>query len=448
MFSTLSLGARALQAHRTAAATASHNLQNASTAGYARQRATLATTDPESLAPVGFVGTGVRISGVGQARDRFVEARLPQLFASSAASQAQATALTAVTAFDREGGVNLGGDVAKVFSSLRELSLRPNDPATRRGAVASAQAFAVSVNRAGNEIESARAAIDDDIRGRVPDTNRALEAVARLNREIKIAAAQGGGPPNDLLDERQRAVDAAVQLTGAVVVPGKDGDVGLALKSGAALVVGDRASVLDVVNDADGRAVVRVDGDDVAGAAFSGFFGGAFAARDDDLGAVAAALDTAVVALRDAMNTAHGQGFDEAGNPGGAFFTGADARSFAIDPGLAADPSRLAIAATAASSGDAGALQFLLRVESQTNPAGALAGVAATFGARAAAAQQNADADDAVLAHGIAMREAASGVSVDEELVELQRSERAFQAASKVISTADSMLETLLNLKN
>lgn len=448
LFSTLSLGARALQAHRTAAATASHNLENASTAGYARQRTQLTTNEAESVSPIGFVGTGVRVAGISQARDRFVEARLPQLFAQSSASQQRAQSLSSVSVFDPDGGVDLAGGVSAFFSSMRELSTRPGDASTRRAAVSSANIFAQTLNRAAEDVEKARGAIDDDLRDRVPQAQRALDAVARLNKEIKIAAASGGGPPNDLLDERQRALDAVVQATGAVVIPGKDGDVGLALKGGQNLVSGDRAVALSTGLDGNGRAVIRINGNDVDSDAWSGAFGGALAARDQDLGSTAAALDAAANTFRTAINAAHAAGFARDGSTGRDLFTGTSARDLAVNAAVKADPDLLALSGDPARPGDTQALVGILGVEQSTNPAAALSNVIATFGAAANAAIGNADADDALLAHGLSLREATSGVSVDEELIELQRSERAFQAASKVISTADSMLETLLNLKN
>ena len=104
---------------------------------------------------------------------------------------------------------------------------------------------------------------------------------------------------------------------------------------------------------------------------------------------------------------------------------------------LSADPTR---------PGDAGNLITILSIE-QSNPADALANIVAIFGEASRAANIDAEANLDLLNHGLNLRESVSGVSVDEELVELQRAERSFQAAAKVISTADQMLQTLLDLK-
>lgn len=452
IFSTLSLGARALTAHRTAAATASHNLENASTPGYARQRANLEANEADAFSPTGFIGSGVRVAGISQARDRFVESRLPGLFASSSSSTARADALAAVTSFDPEGGVKLTSRMSSFFGSLRDLQQRPTDPATRRGAVAAADELARGFNAAANDLESARRAVDADLKSRAPQATQLLATVADLNVRIKVAAASGGGPPNDLIDARQRAVDAAVQLTGAVVIPNDDGDVGLALASGESLVAGDSAATINATTDAAGRLTFSVQRPGgaahvVDNADWRGTFGGAFTARDQDLGGAAAALDAAADSFASAVNAAHSAGFALDGSTGRPLFSGSGARGIAVEATIKADPSLLQLSADPTRAGDAQNLVALLTVE-QSNPAGALSDVVAIFGEAARAADVDAEADLGLLTHGLDLREGVSGVSVDEELVELQRAERAFQAATKVVSTADQMLQTLLDLKN
>jgi flagellar hook-associated protein 1 FlgK len=82
-----------------------------------------------------------------------------------------------------------------------------------------------------------------------------------------------------------------------------------------------------------------------------------------------------------------------------------------------------------------------------TDPFSALADMTSSFGERARSASVDRTSSASLLAHGVSLREGVSGVSIDEELVELQRAERAFQAATKVISTADQMLQTVLDIK-
>ena len=45
------------------------------------------------------------------------------------------------------------------------------------------------------------------------------------------------------------------------------------------------------------------------------------------------------------------------------------------------------------------------------------------------------------------LRDSVSGVSLDEELTNLIKFQRAYQAAAQMISAADEMLQTLLTIK-
>jgi flagellar hook-associated protein 1 FlgK len=186
--------------------------------------------------------------------------------------------------------------------------------------------------------------------------------------------------------------------------------------------------------------------------------GGALDARDGALREAQVQLDAFAFELAGALNTAHQAGVGLDGGSGRPLFSvtaGAPgaARALAVDPALAADPQLLATATSAAGlPGDGGGALALLATESATlpsgsSPTGALSLLVSGFGASASSATARADYDQGLQEHLGGLREAASGVSVDEELINLTRAQRAFEAVSKVIQTADSMLDTLMKLK-
>jgi flagellar hook-associated protein 1 FlgK len=461
LFSVLHNGARALTAQRVAMATASHNIENVSTEGYTRQRVNLEATPAEIYAPVGMVGTGVRVGSITTARDRFLEARLPAMRGESGSAASRAGALEAITAFDGENGANIAGRLGDFFSALQQLQTRPADLSVRQAALGAANDFTRAVGAAAADLASAKSSIDVDLRARAPQIQQLADRVAQLNADIG-ASAGSGGAANDLIDQRQVAIDALAAELGATVVPGDSIAATLVLPGGQTIVSGDRAAKIGVSTSPDGRLLLSLGGTDGAPAKLfdqrdvGGAVGGLLTARDEDIAAAEADLDTFAFDLANAFNAAHTTGIALDGSSGRDLFTvtpssvGA-ARALAVSTTIAGNASLLGASSTGA-TGDAGGVQSLLQVRDTaiagtTDPFSALANMTAGFGERARSASVDRTSSASLLAHGVNLREGVSGVSIDEELVELQRAERAFQAASKVISTADQMLQTVLDIK-
>lgn len=466
LLAILSQGAASLAAQRAALATASHNLQNANTPGYARQRAVLATTLPADRSGTAFIGRGALLQGVTQARDRFLEAQLPALLGSAARSSTQSAALQAVSALDPEAAGGVGDALAGFWSALRAASQSPADMGLRQAAVAATRTLGLAFQTTRGALEAARTGVDAKLTGDTQEVNDLAAQVARLNGQIRSDRASGG-EPNDLLDARQKAVDRLAELTGVTPVPTSEGDVSLFLPGGSALVSGLMASTLATAPDAanDGHLQVRLIGAGGAAQVFTGLggeLGGAIDARDGALKAAVTGLDELAHGLATAVNTQHRAGYGSAATTGVNLFSvsataAGAARSLDVDATVLADPRRLAAATsttsvTSAPAGDANNLVRLLALETAAvsgglDAAGALGKITSDFGLAASHAEA-ASSQDAALRDNLAnLRESVSGVSIDEEMIEMQKAQRAFEAISKVLAASSAMFDTLLQLK-
>ncbi len=465
LLSILSQSSSSLSAHQGAAATASNNVSNVNTPGYSRQRAELAAVLPAEQIAGAFIGRGAALLTVSQARDRFLESQLPGARGQAARSAAHSDALQAVSELDPDGGAGLTAALGAFYGSLRALSQNPADPGLRQAAVSAAQQLSLTFNTAANGIEGARTGLDAKLGGTVQTVNAMAANVADLNRQIRIARASGG-EPNDLLDARQRSLDSLADLTGAHPVPDANGDIGLALGNGTALVSGDRAASLSTLADPanGGHQAIQLTRADGSGptaltpAELGGVMGGMLDARDGTLKKAGASLDTLAFDAGNAVNAVHRTGFALDGTTGRDLFTvsatsiGA-ARTLTVNAAVKADPRLLGASSSAATlPGDGVALLALISTESQAlsgglNAAGALSGLIADFGASAQRLSAAAEHDAAISNHLDTMREATSGVSIDEEMVNMTRAQHAYEAVLKVMTTADEMLKTLLQLK-
>jgi flagellar hook-associated protein 1 len=461
LLSILSGASSSLGAQRALLAIASHNIDNASNPGYARQRAEIEALTPAEQLGGAWIGRGAGLTTVTQARDRFLEAQIPQMLGDSGRSTAESDALQAFHALDPQATGGLGDAIAGFYSGLRALAQNPSDPGLRTAFLGQAQVLAQTFNRTAQTVEATRSGLDARVSGLVVAVNVEAAAVAQLNGQIQQASGAGAAP-NDLLDLRQQHLDKLAELTGGTPVATSGGAVNVVLAGGAPLVSGNRAGTLvaqaDVANG--GHLQVRLgppDGSSVQAIsqqALGGTLGGNLAARDGALRKAGDDVDKLAFDLAGQMNAAHQTGFGLDGVTGRPLFTIAAAAPGAARSMTVALTSAAQIGTSSTGApGDAGAAQALLATESAPLPLSGGADVQSTlssmisrFGGSAATANAFSEQDGALRDHLVAMRQSYSGVSIDEEMIALQKAQRGYEAVTKVIKTADEMMQTLMQL--
>lgn len=462
LLSLLQQSATSLAAHQAATATASHNLSNASTPGYARQRAELAQVVPADRLGSSYIGRGAVLQSVTQARDRFIEQQLPPALAAEKASRTELETLQAVSALDPDGGLSQA--LGDFYAQLSTLAQNAGSLPSREATVVAARQLALSFNRIASSVEGARAAVDAKVNDRLPEINAQAAELARLNVEVRKAGA-GGAPPNDLLDARQRVADQLAEAVGATPVPDASGDLNLALPSGDALVLGGLAGSLSTLGDVNNRGhlSLRLTAPDGSGPTPlsippGGELGGLLAARDGGLKTASDQVDQFAFDLAAAVNAASSAGYALDGSTGRPLFTGATAvtgaaSTLALNTTIAGNVRLFGAAGSAtAGPGDAVALQALIATQGSPLSGGldattTLASITAQFGASAERVAAIHDGDDAQLTQLSQLRESVSGVSIDEEMINMQKAQRAYEAVTRVIKTADEMLDSLMALR-
>ncbi len=445
-------------------ATAGQNVANANTPGYSRQIANLVANPALGAFGASAVGTGVSLQSITQARDQFVERQIPTALASQSYSQSENSALQSVTALDPDLPGGLPSTLGAFYSSLRTLSQNPGDIASRQAVIGTSQALARSFSQTVSAIEDARTGIDARIAGDVSDINATAKQLSALNKQIQIVKASSS-VPNDLMDQRQAAVDKLAQLTGGTPYTNSAGDISIALPGGTALVTDSGAGQLSVVADpANGGhfalQLVRADGSGPVAlpvSSIAGEVGGFVAARDGAMKTAITSLDQFAFDLGTSLNAIHSAGYAMDGTTLRPLFTipatapGA-ASQISVNASVAADPRLLAAATTLpAASGDNRNILALIATETQalasgSNPDSSLQQIVTSFGNSTAQAKAFADHDGALATHLTQLRDSTSGVSIDEEMINLTQAQKTYEAMTKVIATTDTMLDTLLSL--
>ncbi len=465
LISLLGQASNSLGVIRATTATAGHNVENANTPGYSRQRVEPETQGATYLGPGAYLGRGAMLGGITQSRDVFLERQIPAALSSQAQHSAESTALDSIGALNTDAGAGLGDAISGFYSSLRELAQNPGDRSLRTGVIGSAKQLASAFATVGNSIEAARTGIDTKFASNVDEVNSTAAKIATLNVDIAMARARGA-EPNDLLDQRLKARDRLAVLTGASPVPDDKGNISMVLPNGIALVSGAKSVRLSTIADPanDGHLSLQITR--IGASTPDGFVGlnnlggeirGLMDARDVGLKQTLTAIDTMAFDMGTAVNAQNRAGFGLDGAPGGDIFTlsvtaAGASRTIVVDAGLLANSSRIGAASSAATlPGDASNLNAVIATDRLPLSGGGdvsatLAAIIGSFGTAARSAKAMAEQDKGIADHLSALRESASGVSIDEEMISMTQAQRAFEAVTKMIGVTDSLLGTLLAL--
>jgi flagellar hook-associated protein 1 FlgK len=444
-FSSLTIGASGLYAAQRAVEVAAHNVANANNATFTRQRVTIQSSIPTpgtaGMRGDGDRGTGVTVLDISRLRDRLADVSYRTEAGITGAADARAETLSRADSLLGTFGDGAPEDLSSFLAAWNQLSLTPGDASARSAVLSAGERLATGLNGAAQELTAVGHEVALRVTDDVDELNGLLASVAGLNYDI-IKANTSDRSPNDLLDLRDAALDRISALTGAKLDPQADGSVNVSV-GGVDLVRGITAST--VTTSGTEPVTVAVNGSTLA---MGGEIGGYVATAGVDLPAYRAQLDALAVGLRDVLNAAHQAGTGADGSTGVPFFVGTDALSLAVNSGLTTDGVAASATGAAADGNNALAIAAALRhgvaVGSET-----FGDALRSFGGRVAQASadsgRNARSAEASLNAAQAARASLNGVSVDEEMVDLVKFQHSYEAAARVISIADSMLDKLIN---
>jgi flagellar hook-associated protein 1 FlgK len=241
------IGTSALTAAYTALETAGNNIANANTPGYSRQIVQFTPVVETGLSG-NYIGQGVQVQSVTRAYNALLTQQVDQ--AQSAASQADthATLLNQVNNLFSSTSGSLGAAVNQFFSSVQTLTQQPSDVAVRQSVLSSAQQMASSFNDAYSQLQTMQQSANQQIGQEISTVNTTTAQIAKLNDQIAVAVA-GGGSPNQLLDQRDQAIQTLNQSIGVTTMKQSDGSVNVFLSNGQPLVVGDQVTQMAMGQD-------------------------------------------------------------------------------------------------------------------------------------------------------------------------------------------------------
>ncbi|KDD13049.1 flagellar hook-associated protein FlgK [Bordetella bronchiseptica] len=319
-----------LNASQSGLETTSHNINNATTVGYSRQRVITSTAGAGETGQ-GFFGRGVQVDTVTRQYDSFLYRQLVGAQGSSAQLSTHLAQVSQVNNLFGDRTVGITPALAGLFTSTNAAATKPADPAVRADMIGKANSLVTQINTAYQELENQRNGLNTQISTTVEQVNSYLERINDLNKQIVIARGKDGHAPNDLLDQRDQAVSELNQLTGIRFY--EQGDTfNITLQSGQTLLSGTTVYPLQAVPSASdpkrlavaytlpsgpGTTIqVEMNDSEVTG----GQLGGLLSFRSQSLDAVQDQLGQLAIGLAMAFNAQHREGYDLDGQPGGDMF--------------------------------------------------------------------------------------------------------------------------------
>lgn len=477
------IGRTALHASKTSLKTTSHNIANANTEGYSRQRVHQETNTP--ISEGGYtLGTGTNIRSVKRVHDNLIEKKLNHSLTGSGYHEERTFQLERVEEiFNEINSDGLNKILNKFFNSFRELSNQPENEVVRALVKDNAQLVVGDFNRLSDEVRGVKENIDAKIHASIGEINSLAQSIAKLNKEI-VTVENTGGESGDLRDQRDLAVRTASEFFKINTYEDQKGQYVVNIVGAGSLVAGG------LVNALDAEAVTKNSSSDegnmeiffkgrtnnkISDSLKTGKLGAQLKVRNEEIAVLRDKMDELAYGLSKATNAIHKRGFvnreipmDSNGNPienastgkitGIDFFKNLNSKTNAssqisLSDEILEDLNNISTGLSPNSPGDnriaiaISKLQHekILNDETSTFEESYLTSVG-KIGLATGKSKIDEEQANGILAQAKSVKERLTGVSIDEEAANMIKYQHAYDASAKMIKVADEMFDSVLGM--
>lgn len=428
---------KSMVANQLALSVASNNIANAQTPDFTRQR--LVLTPSGSSGDALGIGTGVDVIRVEALRDALIEVRLRQETSAKAGEDTLAKSLSDIEGlFTDTEDTGLLLTMTNFFNSFHTMSLDPASMNFREQLKINAQTLIDALHSRDANLTSIKNVANKAITSDVDQINILTKQIAAVSSEIKRQEVDHVA--NDLRDKRTSLVK---QLSGIVEVKEleSNGDYQLSTKDNRLLALN--------------AFVYSLSATDVTSAMGNGSLTANLAVRDQYIPKYAAALDQLAYELVQKVNTIHAAAYNLDGGTGLNFFaplasaSGA-ARLIALSSDVSTSARKIAASTLSTGNDNQAAVQMGNLLHDPVFTGGSITdqyqSIVFGIGTDVANAESSRREHDALAAQLLNRRQAMSGVSIDEESVQILQFQRAYEASARLIRTVDELLQVALGI--
>ena len=455
--SALYTGRDALMTQQLAISVTGQNIANVNTSGYSRQRVNLEST--VILSSEGPVGTGVKATGIERIYDQFLNARINEEIQEKGRWDAQNQALQQTEIiFDESSADGLSQHMNLFWNSWQDLTLTPSGYAERKALVTSSEDLVSNFHEKYDYLNQIQEDMDGSITTAVDEVNSLASQISNLNDKI-VEMEMNGATANDFRDQRDVLMKQLSEKINFSASEDSAGRITLTLGDGNALVGTPAFGKLTTAVNAAGYKDVVWDSapsTSINASISSGNLKGWMEVRDTLIPEYKDKLDSLAQQIIQEVNTLHaaGQGLD--GSTANDFFSGNSASTIQVNPDILGDVNKIAAAGAVSSDlikGDNTQALAIAELQNKLTMDGNTATFDTYFNALISSA--GSDVRNAALNlehHTLTVeemdnyRESVSGVSLDEEMVNLIKFQQGYSAAAKLVDTVKQMMDTVINM--
>lgn len=440
---------RSLATYQKALDVTAHNVANANNEDYSRQKVQFSSSNPDTIDNYS-IGAGVQISQISRVRDEYLDKSIAENNAKYYSNDKKSNLLGRVEGMFLElTGTGVSDSINKFFNSWSELSNSPTSLTLRDNVVSSAKQLAQMVYDVNNNMDSMRNDLMSEFSSQVDELNRNLSSLYDINQ--KIAESKSSNIEiNSLLDQRDKLVADISKLGNVTVqidtnntakvtiggIPANDSYGATEFK------VGMEDNQLTIVNSRNSSAAILKGGELHA---IADVYSNALPEAKNEFNSIIETLATAVNDIHSGGNT-----MTDPPQTGIDFFSEYENGNLVINSDILNDSANIAASLDATDGNGENANKIAELADQKLFGTQSISEKYSTLvtkiGSDKQLAENLADANGLILDQLTVRKNSVSAVSVDEEMTNILKFQRSYDASAKLIKVADDMLQTILNL--
>jgi len=409
--------------------TSSQNISNAGNTWYSREVAS--QQDTPSVQTMGvWVGTGATVSQITQMRNQYLDNQVLNATSENSQDSRLASALQSIQSYAADSGSSgISQALGNFFNAWDTLSQNPTGLSEQSGVYQAAQNLATTIQSTYSNLNQiATSTLPGQIQDTVTQANSLIDQIAQLNTSISESGTVASGQPDDLIDQRYEAMDQLSQLIPVSFSAGANGMVNV--------TTNETGGPVTIVSGGTGTNITT------SSAITGGQLGGLLQAQTDLTGYMAQ-FNTFTASLVSQVNTL------QQANGGSAVFTvttGQEASTITASNTFLNGQTAANEGPIATNIANLQGTQVNFSDGTTATLQGYLSNIQQQIGSDVQQANTNSSFDQSLLTQLRNQQQSYSGVSLDEEMVNIIQYQQIYQAAAKVVETASTLMSTAISM--